>query len=78
MILGPVSNAAHSEPTVAGGLFSITVGLIVLAYAWIHFLRIPDDEAKPPLYNLIGLSLICSTMIGFGVWEWIRALRISN
>lgn len=28
--------------------------------------------------NMIGISLIFCGMIAIGVWEWIRALKISN
>jgi hypothetical protein len=78
IMLGPVWNAAHSEPTIGGGLFPIGVGLSVLIYAWVRFFRLDDEESKPPLEKMIGISLICCTMIGLGIWECVRALRISN
>ena len=78
-MLGPVYNAVHSEPTIGGALFAIGVGLSVLIYGWFHFFRRAEDgKPKPPLQNMIGLSLICCTMIGIGIWEWVRATRISN
>jgi hypothetical protein len=78
MVLGPVSSAAHSEPTIGGALFPIAVGLSVLTYVWLRFFRAEERETKPSIGNMIGVSLICCTMIGLGIWEWIRALRISN
>jgi hypothetical protein len=78
MMLGPVSGAAHSEPTIGGALFAIGVGLSVLIYGWFRFFRPADGKPQAPLQNMIGISLICCTMIGFGIWEWIRAIRISN
>jgi hypothetical protein len=78
MMLGPVYHAAHSEPTIGGALFAIGVGLPGLIYVWFRFFRDRDAKSKPPLENTVGISLICCTMIGFGIWEWARALRISN
>jgi uncharacterized membrane protein YidH (DUF202 family) len=76
-MLGPVYNAAHSDPTIGDALFCIGVGLSVLSYGWLRFFRTEDAKPKP-LGNMIGISLICCTMIALGVWEWVRALRISN
>jgi len=78
MILGPVYNAAHSEPTIGGLLFGIGIGLSGLPYVWLRFFRAEGETPKPSPENMIGISLICCTMIGFGIWEWVRALRISN
>ena len=78
IMLGPVSNAAHSEPTIGGALFAIGVGLSGLIYVWFRFFRAEDGKSKPPLQNMIGISLICCTMIGLGIWEWVSSLRISN
>jgi len=78
MMLGPVYNAAHRDPTIGGALFSIGVGLSVLSYLWFRFFRTEDEKSKPPLANMIGISLICCTMIGLGIWEWVRALGISD
>lgn len=78
MMLGPVYNAAHSSPTVGGALFGVGVGLSGLVYVWIRFFRTKDEKSKPPLEKMIGISLICCTMIGLGIWEWVRAQRISE
>ena len=72
---GPVYDAAHSGPTVGGALFAIGIGLSVLIYGWFHYFAAEHDK---PLANLIRVSLICMVMIGLGIWEWIRTLRISN
>lgn len=78
MMLGPVYNAAHGEPTIGGALFAIGVSLSFLIHGWFRFFRVEDGRSKPALQNMIGLSLICCMMIGFGIWEWVRAIRISN
>ena len=78
MMLGPVSSAAHSEPTIGGALFPIAIGLAGLTYAWLRFFRAKDGKPTASMGNMIGISLICCTMIGLGIWEWIRALRLSN
>ena len=67
LMLGPVSSAAHSEPTSGGALFAIGVGLSGLIYVWVRFFRAEDGKSKPPQENMIGISLICCTMIGFGI-----------
>jgi len=77
-MLGPVSNAAHSVPTIGGALFLVGGGLAVLVYAWVHFVRSGERQSKPPMGNMIGLTFICCTMIGIGIIEWIRAVEISN
>jgi UDP-N-acetylmuramyl pentapeptide phosphotransferase/UDP-N-acetylglucosamine-1-phosphate transferase len=78
MMLGPVSNAAHSTPTIGGALFSIGIGVAVLIYAWARYFWADNEQPKPPTGNIIGITLICCVMIFFGVREWIRALKISN
>ncbi len=78
MIFGPVSSVAHSAPTVGGALFPIGVGASGLIYVWFRFFRSDDERPRASLENMIGMSLVCCTMIGLGIWEWIRALRISN
>jgi hypothetical protein len=58
MILGPVSNAQHSAPSIGDGLFSLGIGAVVLIFLWVHYFRLPDDEPKPPLETwseLLGL-----------------------
>lgn len=78
MMLGPVSNAANSEPTIAGALFFIGVGSLGLLYGWFRFFRTAEGTTKPELENLLGLTLICCTMIGLGIWKWVKAVRIPN
>ncbi len=78
MVLYPHSIAAHRDPTIAGGLFAVAAGLSGLFYFWFRFFRAKNGESKAPLQNMIGMSLICCTMIGIGVLEWLRALRISK
>jgi hypothetical protein len=78
MMLGPVSIAAHNPPTVGGALFSIGLGLAPLIYVWVRFFRSGNEQPKAPMENMIGISLIFCGMIAIGVWEWIRALKISN
>jgi hypothetical protein len=68
-IFGPVSNAAHSEPTIAGALFPIGIGVSGLMYIWFRFLRRDDEETKPSMRFMIEASLVCCTMIGLGIWE---------
>lgn len=75
---GPVYNAAHSEPTVGGALFAIGLGLSSLIYVWFRYFTAEDEKPKPPIANMIEISLICFVFIGIGIWEWIRALKISN
>jgi hypothetical protein len=70
MMLGPVFNAAHSDPTIGGALFAIGLGLSGLIYVWFRFFRAEGGKSKPPLQNMIGISLIFCTMIGSGIWEW--------
>jgi hypothetical protein len=76
--LGPIYDAAHSGATVGGAVFSVGAGPSVLIYGWFRYLRPEDGKSKTPLVNMIGFSLICCTMIGIGVWEWVHALRISH
>jgi hypothetical protein len=78
MILGPVSSAAHSEPTISGALFPIGVGVAILVHSWFRFFRRDDDKASPSLERMIEISVASCIMIGLGIWEWIRSLRISN
>jgi len=78
MMLGPVSSAAHNPPTIGGALFSIGIGLAPLIYVWVRFFRSDSEQPKPTMEKMIGISLILCSMIAIGVWEWIRALRISN
>ena len=78
MMLGPVSGAAHSTPTISGALFPIGIGLAALIYVWVRFFRADNEQPKPSIENMIGVSLVCWTMIGLGIWDWIRALSISN
>jgi hypothetical protein len=78
MMLGPVYNAAHSEPTIGGALFAIGVGMSVLIYGWFRYLRAESRDSEPPLGNMIGISLVCCTMIGLGIWEWLCVVRVSN
>jgi hypothetical protein len=78
MMLGPVSSAAHNPPTIGGALFSIGIGLAPLIYVWVRFFRSDNEQPKPPMGKMISISLIFCIMIVIGVWEWIRALRISN
>lgn len=78
MMLGPVSNAAHSTPTISGGLFPLGIGLAGLIYAWVLFFRAGSEQTKPPMGRMIGISLIFLAMIAIGIGEWIQALKISN
>jgi hypothetical protein len=59
-------------------LTASAVGLSGLIYVWVRFFRAEDGKSKPPLENMIGISLIGCTVTGFGIWEWVRTLRISN
>ena len=78
MMLVPVRSIAHRDPTIAGGIFAIGAGLSSLFYFWFRFFRAKDGESKAPLLNMIGISLICCMMVGVGILEWLRALRISR
>jgi hypothetical protein len=75
-MLGPVFNAAHSQPTISGGLFPILVGSSVLIYVWVRFFRTADGNSKPPMDKMLGITLIGCIMIGLGIWECYRALNI--
>ena len=75
-MLGPVSSAAHSAPTVGGALFSIGIGLVPLIYAWMRFFRTDDEHLRPSVKNMLGISLISCVPIAIGIWEWIRALKV--
>jgi UDP-N-acetylmuramyl pentapeptide phosphotransferase/UDP-N-acetylglucosamine-1-phosphate transferase len=77
-MLGPVSNAAHSAPTIGGALFPIVIALPCLVYVWWRFLTNEGERSKPTMEKMIGLSLILCTMIALGIWEWVRAVKISN
>ena len=76
-IFGPVSSA-NNEPSLGFALFLLGLGLYVLLYLWYRYFTAQDDKPKPPLENMIFLSLIACEFIGTGIWEWIRVLRISN
>ena len=73
-MFGPVANAAHNHPTVGRALFSIGLGLTVMVYGWWRYWQVRNEKPKPPVKNMFGVSLICCVFIGFGIWEWIRAL----
>jgi UDP-N-acetylmuramyl pentapeptide phosphotransferase/UDP-N-acetylglucosamine-1-phosphate transferase len=77
-MLGPVYNAAHSTPTIGGAVFPIVIALPLLVYVWWRFLASEDKQSKPTMEKMIGLSLILCTMIALGIWELVRAVRISN
>jgi len=49
-----------------------------LIYLWYRYFTAQDDKPTPPLENMIFISLIACGFIGTGIWELIRALRISN
>jgi hypothetical protein len=78
MMLGPVSSAAHSTPTIGGALFPIGIGLAPLIYVWVRFFRADNEQPKPSMENMIGISLVLCAMIADGIWELMRALKISN
>jgi len=77
-MLGPVSSAARSIPTVGGALFPIGIGLVPLIYVWVRFFRADNGQPKPSTETMIGISLILCGMIADGIWELMRALTISN
>jgi high-affinity Fe2+/Pb2+ permease len=76
-IFGPVSSA-NNEPSPGFALFLLGLGLYVLIYLWYRYFTAQDDKPTPPLENMIFISLIACGFIGTGIWELIRALRISN
>src|ERR1700687_780249 len=77
MMLGPVSSAAHSTPTIGGALFPIGIGLAPLIYVWVRFFRADNEKPKTSMENMIGISLVLCGMIASGIWELMRALKIS-
>ncbi len=77
-MLGPVSSAAYNTPTIGGAIFPIGVGLALLVYVWVRFFRSDTEQPKAPIENMIGLTLIFCTMIALGIWELLRAIKISN
>jgi hypothetical protein len=78
VIFGPVSAAQHSQPTLGGALFSMGVGVSVLSYLWYRYLNRMEEEPKPPLGNVLWISVICCEFIGLGIWELVRSFRISQ
>jgi hypothetical protein len=76
-IFGPLSSA-NSEPSLGFALFLIGVGLYVLIHLWYRYLTAEDEKLESSLEAVTGISSICCSFIGAGVWEMIRALRISN
>lgn len=76
MIFGPVSAAQQSQPTVGGALFSLGVGVSVLTYLWYRFWNRAEEEPKPPLGNVIWMSVICCVFIAAGIWELVHALGV--
>jgi formate/nitrite transporter FocA (FNT family) len=77
-MLGPVSAAQHSQPTVGGAMFSIGLGISVLTALWYRYLNRVEEEPKPPMGNMVWISFVACIFIGIGVWELTRALRIPN
>ena len=75
MLFGPVSAARHAEPTVLGSVFSMGIGLFTSGYVWFRFWRAQDTEPKPPIENMIWITLIAAIFVGTGIWELVRALR---
>ncbi len=75
---GPGYNAAHGTPTIGGGMFFIVTALPLLVYVWWRFLASEDKQSKPTVEKMVGSSLILCTMIALGIWELVRAVRISN
>jgi len=75
MIFGPVYEASHSQPTVLGGIFGIGVGASVLSYVWFRYVT-HKDAARPALYNVAGITLICCVFLVLGVRELLRALTM--
>ncbi len=73
MTFGPVYNAQHSTPSTGSGVFSFGIGAAVLVYVWVRYFREAQDESKPPLGNLVWITLIACVFIGFGVWEIVKA-----
>ena len=66
-LLGPVSSATPNGGGAIGNWFEIAVGAWVLITAWRRFRnRVPDTNV--PIYSLVGITLICTVIIGVGVW----------
>ena len=75
LLFGPVYEAAHSEPSALGGIFGIGIGVSVLSYVWFRYFT-HKDEPRPPVYNVIGITAICSVFLVVGIRELLRALRM--
>jgi hypothetical protein len=73
-----VSAAQHSQPTIGGGMFGIGIGISVLTILWYRYLNRVEEEPKPPIQNVLWISFVCCILIGIGIWELTRALKISN
>src|SRR5579883_964110 len=75
MVFGPVFEASHSEPTILGGIFGARVGASVFSCVWFRYLT-RKDEPRPPVYNVVGITLICCILPLFGIRELVRTLKM--
>ncbi len=75
-MFGPVANAHHpSAPTIWGFLWSAGIGCTALVYAWVRYLRTPAESPRPPVGNMIWISLIASAFIFLGIRELVLFLH---
>jgi len=51
---------------------------VPLIYVWVRFFRADEEQPKPSIENMMGISVILCGMIATGIWELLRALKISN
>jgi hypothetical protein len=78
VILGPVSAAQHSQPTIGGALFSMAVSVAGLSYLSYRYLNRTEEEPRPRIGNIVWVSAICFVFIGLGVWELVRSFGIAQ
>jgi len=68
ILFGPISSAAPNGGSSFWNWFEIIVAGCVLVTGWGKYLN-RDPNTNVASYNLVGLTVICAIMIGFGVWD---------
>ncbi len=71
MFLGPVSSASPNGGGPFWNWFEIAVAGWVLLTGWRKYLT-RDPRTNVSAKNLAGLTVICTVIIGFGVWGLLR------